>query len=55
MSHIALSTSEIADGTEQISTSIQDQLSAMSEVYATTGQLSAMAEKLRNMTSGFTM
>ncbi|WHX50219.1 hypothetical protein QNH46_06025 [Paenibacillus woosongensis] len=46
MSHIAVSTSEIAGGTEQISASFQDQLSAINEVDAAAGQLSAMAEKL---------
>lgn len=52
---IAVATGEIADGTEQISAGIQQQLSTMNEIDGTADQLSHMAQKLQDMTSGFTV
>ncbi len=52
---IASATGEIAEGTEQISAGIQQQLSTMNEIDHTADQLSRMAQKLQDMTSGFTV
>lgn len=52
---IASATGEIAEGTEQISAGIQQQLSTMNEIDGTADQLSRMAQKLQDMTSGFTV
>jgi len=55
ISSIAIATEEIAGGTEQISSSIQQQLATMNEIDGTADQLAAMAKKLQDMTSGFTV
>ncbi|MNE67914.1 Methyl-accepting chemotaxis protein (MCP) signaling domain protein [compost metagenome] len=53
LQNIAESTTDIANGTEQINASIQEQLSTMNEVDHTADSLSQMAKKLREMTAGF--
>ncbi|MDF2547655.1 MAG: chemotaxis protein [Anaerosolibacter sp.] len=50
---MAATSSEIADGTENISASIEEQLSTMIEIESTTEQLSEMAKRLCQLTSGF--
>ncbi|MNO33242.1 putative methyl-accepting chemotaxis protein YoaH [compost metagenome] len=50
---IAESTHDIANGTEQINASIQEQLSIMNEIDHTADNLSQMARTLRGMTAGF--
>ncbi|WP_042356449.1 methyl-accepting chemotaxis protein [Bacillus rubiinfantis] len=50
---IATASSHIAGDTENISSSIQEQLATMTEIDRTTEQLSGMAKKLQNLTSGF--
>ncbi|WP_178024521.1 methyl-accepting chemotaxis protein [uncultured Paenibacillus sp.] len=52
---IASATGEIAEGTEQISAGIQQQLGTMNEIDHTADRLSRMAQKLQDMTSGFTV
>lgn len=53
ISNITETSSEIAGGTENISASIEEQLSTMTEIESTTENLSHMAEKLKGLTSGF--
>jgi methyl-accepting chemotaxis protein len=53
ISNIAATSNEVAEGTENISASIQEQLGTMTEIESTTGKLSSMAKKLKEMTSGF--
>lgn len=50
---IAAASSYIAGDTENISSSIQEQLATMTEIDRTTEQLSEMAKKLQDLTSGF--
>ncbi|MNN97879.1 Methyl-accepting chemotaxis protein (MCP) signaling domain protein [compost metagenome] len=50
---IAESTHDIANGTEQINASIQEQLSIMNEIDHTADNLSQMARTFRGMTAGF--
>lgn len=53
ISNVAATSSEIAYDTDNISVSIEEQLSTMTEIESTTDQLSEMATKLRELTSGF--
>lgn len=53
MSNMASVSSEVAEGTENISSSIENQLRTMTEIENTTEQLSEMANKLKELTSGF--
>lgn len=55
ISTIAETSTDIAHGTEEIRESIEEQLSTMSEIEKTTEQLSDMARKLSELTSGFTV
>ncbi len=50
---MVVTSNEIAEGTENISASIKQQLSMMVEIESTTGQLSEMAKRLWESTSGF--
>lgn len=50
---ISSTSNEIANDTENMSASIEEQLSTMNEIEKTTEQLAKMADKLREMTSGF--
>lgn len=53
MGNMASISSEVAEGTENISSSIESQLRTMTEIENTTEQLSEMANKLKELTSGF--
>jgi methyl-accepting chemotaxis protein len=53
ISNIAVTSSEIASGTENISSSIEEQLGTMNEIEQTTKNLSEMAKILNQITSGF--
>ena len=55
ISSIAVSSNEIAAGTENISESIEQQLTIMTEMEKTTERLSEMANKLSEITAGFTV
>ena len=50
---IAATSSEIAMATENISSSVEEQIGTMSEIERTTESLSEMAKALNNITSGF--
>ena len=50
---IAATSSEIAMATENISSSVEEQIGTMSEIERTTESLSEMARALNNITSGF--
>lgn len=50
---MTVTSNEIAEGTENISASIEEQLSTMIEIESTTEQLSEMAKRLCQLTSGF--
>lgn len=50
---IAASSSEIALATENISSSIEEQIGTMSEIEKTTESLSEMAKALKNIASEF--
>jgi len=53
ISNLAITSNEVAEGTENISTGIEEQLRTMTEIETTTEQLSEMAKRLRDVTSGF--
>jgi methyl-accepting chemotaxis protein len=53
ISNIAAASSQIAGGTENISASIEEQLGTMTEIEGTTEQLTEMASRLKELTSGF--
>ncbi|MDP4086734.1 MAG: methyl-accepting chemotaxis protein [Bacillota bacterium] len=53
IANLTLTSNEIAGGTENISASIEEQLSTMTGIEHTIGQLSDMAKKLRDLTGGF--
>lgn len=53
ISSIAATSNEIAGGTENISASIEEQISTMTEIEEATERLSEMANKLKDITSGF--
>ena len=51
--NMAAISSEIAAGTENISSSIEEHLGTMTEIEKTTESLSEMAKILKELTSGF--
>lgn len=53
MHQLSLSSADIAEGTENMSAEIQQQLGMMDMMAGTTGELSAMAKRLRTLTAGF--
>lgn len=53
MSNLAQTAGETAAGTDQIRTSISEQLATMTNIEGTTEQLSKMAKNLRELTAGF--
>lgn len=53
MSNLAHTAGETATGTDQIRTSISEQLATMTNIEGTTEQLSEMAKNLRELTAGF--
>lgn len=53
MSNLATTAGETAAGTDQIRTSISEQLATMTNIEGTTEQLSEMAQNLREITAGF--
>jgi methyl-accepting chemotaxis protein len=53
ITNLALTSNDIAGGTENISTGIEKQLNTMTGIENTTEQLSEMAKKLRELTGGF--
>jgi methyl-accepting chemotaxis protein len=53
INEISLLANDTAAGTEEISASIEEQLSTMEEIEAATQELARMAEKLNQITSGF--
>lgn len=55
MNHISSNASDITASTQEISASMEEQVSTLEEIEATSIQLAAMAEKLNELTSGFTV
>lgn len=53
MSNLAQTAGETATGTDEIRTSISEQLATMTNIEGTTEQLSEMAKNLRELTAGF--
>ncbi|WML42828.1 methyl-accepting chemotaxis protein [Neobacillus sp. PS3-40] len=53
ITNLALTSNDIAGGTENISTGIEKQLNTMTGIENTTEQLSEMAKKLKELTGGF--
>ncbi|MBC7960571.1 MAG: methyl-accepting chemotaxis protein [Vallitaleaceae bacterium] len=55
MNNIAGNAADMAAATEEMSASVEEQVSTFEEIEATANQLAEMAQKLNNITSGFTV